>query len=325
MAADSCIKTHLFVSGAARSGTTLLELVLASHSMISITPETRFINDLLFSGTAKWKTQPERQELDSALGMIRADDKFKNWPGFNVEEYIQEIKKLENVSFRAMLDILFLMYARKHKETGVSIFGNKKGLYAAGYGRCFKKIFPDAKFIFIVRDPRDVVRSILKNLSTYSLKTASTRCAKANHYISSLSRQYPDDCFIVRYEDLVQQPAQQCRAMCRFLDIPFEEKMIRFYEDNENSERILKNRQEIHRNTTTPFNPDLIGQWRRDNDLPRSDIEYIEAIAGNFMSRYGYEPSARHWRIPLLMAKFDFRYRLWLRDLKLTIKEGRYV
>lgn len=325
MVTDSCIKTHLFVSGAARSGTTLLELVLASHSMILITPETRFINDLLFSGTAKWKKQPERQELDSALGMIRADDKFKNWPGFSVEEYIQEIKKLGNVSFRAMLDILFLMYARKHKKTGVSIFGNKKGLYAAGYGQYFKKIFPDARFIFIVRDPRDVIRSILKNLSTYSLKTASRRCAKTNHYISRLSRQYPDDCFIVRYEDLVQQPAQQCHAICRFLEIPFEEKMIKFYENNENSERILKNRQEIHRNTTTPFNPDLIGQWRRDTDLPQCDIEYIEAIAGNFMSRYGYEPSTHHWRIPLLLAKFDFWYRLWFRDLKLTIKKGRYV
>lgn len=324
MVNETSIKAHLFVSGPPRTGTTLLELVLSSHPAITITPETRFIDKLLTRGFARSNRQLSQEELKSILDIMRTDEKFNNWPGFNVDSYFKELAKLQEISFRTILDTLFLMYANC-KGSGTLIIGNKKGIYVEGYGIYFKRVFPDSKFIFTVRDPRDTVRSILKNLSGFSLRTASAVCARRGHYISNMRKRYPNDCMVVRYEDLVQCGEEKCIEICRFLAIPFRESMVKFYQYNLNSERLLKNRKEIHKNTTTPFNPNLIGQWRKNGELTQSEVEIIEAINGKFMKEYGYERSTNSRRISHLLNLCEFWGRFWLRHLRLRINGRRYV
>ena len=100
---------------------------------------------------------------------------------------------------------------------------------------------------------------------------------------------YPNDTLTVRYEDLVSDPERVCRRICDFLNVPFDKKMLTFYELNLNGAGLISVTTDMHTNTTTPFNPDLIGQWMKKDFFTAKDIQTIEALAYNYMKRFGYK------------------------------------
>lgn len=90
-----------------------------------------------------------------------------------------------------------------------------------------KSAFPAAKFIFLARDPRFVVRSIIldrrRRGARLSLKTIFAECREVERLLSFFGRvQYGEDAILVRYEDLVQDTEGVMRRIARFLGIPFQ-------------------------------------------------------------------------------------------------------
>jgi hypothetical protein len=278
---------NIFVSGPPRSGTTLLELVLSAHSMITITPETRFIQQL-FDRRISPDNKLGKNEIESTIQMMKEDIKLNSWPKFSLDVFLKQYPMSQEVSVAEILNNLFEYYAKK-MSGGTEYLGNKKGLYAGGYGPYTKTIFPNAKFVYIVRDPRDVIRSVLTNFSEQSLKKAAITYINRCHNILKMMKGYPSDTLIVRYEDLVSDPERVCRRICDFLNVPFDEQMLTFYELNLNGAALISLSKKMHINTTTPFNPDLIGQWMKKDFFTTKDIETIEALTYNYMKRFGYK------------------------------------
>jgi hypothetical protein len=99
----------------------------------------------------------------------------------------------------------------------------------------FRRLYPDAQFVFLVRECRDVVSSLLDatpfgyqqfGLEHYVRNNVGNlvqACAHAWYdalsEILELERRYPDDCYQVRYEDLVLEPAKSLQNLYRFLDL----------------------------------------------------------------------------------------------------------
>ncbi len=280
---------HVFASGAPRSGTTLLQLVLSAHPRITIAPETRLIGWLF-----RLRRSPHRplSAEDRALlqHWVRKDQQLTSWPGAVAEDVDRMLVDGADWTVASFLDQLFQLYARR-TGGGTAWLGNKREIYLAGYTGYTLRAFPDAHFIAIVRDPRDVVRSIVRNLRTQEVDAAATVCHVMGRHIVAARKRYPDRVHVVRYEDLVRDPDTVCRAICSFLGEPFDAGMITFHEGNRDGARLIGDTRHIHPHTTTPFNPDLIGQWEKESCFSQKELHAIESATRDMLLQFGYEPA----------------------------------
>lgn len=308
---------HLYLSGPPRSGTTMLELIASAHSAVTITPETHFIQKVL----RKKYLAPDRlspDKTDSIIQFMQADKKLNSWPGFDLDKFMGQTEPAA-FTLAGLLDALFRSYAVVN-NSGTIYLGNKKGLYADGFGPYIKRLHPDARFIFIVRDPRDVTRSIMKNLEAKELKNAAFTCCRREYYISRMQKEYPGDVLVIHYEDLVLDPEKTCRYITSFLGLEFEIGMLSFYEKNIDGSRLLGLTRDIHSNTRGPFNPDLIGQWEKDSSFNPRELKRIELINYCYMEKYSYKVKSELTPMQIWAARLLSGFKVRLHHLKRIIE-----
>ena len=146
----------IFVVGVPRSGTTLLRMMLNSHSRIAIAPETHFFR-LFWANRHKY-------------GDLNKDNNFqKLWNDLTKCKYFGDLK-LKNVqkiyedlfngkrSYKAIFTKLIKEYAKQHNKTR---WGEKTPGHLE-YIKTILSFYPHAKMIHIIRDPRDVALSLKK-------------------------------------------------------------------------------------------------------------------------------------------------------------------
>jgi hypothetical protein len=105
----------------------------------------------------------------------------------------------------------------------------------------------------------------------------------------------------VIYEDLVRDPEPNLRRIAEFIDVPFDERMVRYYENVDErialetppeeetpDGRIISTdeRMKIMENLSRPPDRSRIDRWREQ--MPASDVETFEAIAGERLRELGY-------------------------------------
>jgi len=276
-------RQHLFIAGSGpRTGTTLLQLMLSAHPGACISPETYLIQEALKI------TDPQTLDLDTRrmLDIAREDWKLNSWPRFVFSDFAALFEGEERTSARALIERLVALHAANLSKAA-TVLGNKKGLYASELAHLVKKIFPEAKFLFSYRDPRDTVPSILKNIRNQGLAHVLADLAQRHRAINELLAAYPGDCLVVRFEDLVTDAETQCRRICGFLALPYDRAMLEYYAQNQDGELLLGATAQIHQRTRGPLVPSVIGEWK--TRLPQGDVAEVEAMLGGVMDQYGYE------------------------------------
>jgi hypothetical protein len=150
-------------------------------------------------------------------------------------------------------------------------------------------LFPDARFIHVHRDPRDVVASIrgMEWRSSDSVGALARECRRTYRRQAGFARQLgPERYAVVRYESLVTEPEGVLRRLCDFLEEPFESAMLRYPERREPgfvaSEAPWKER------TRDALDPSRIGRYRRL--LRPKAIRRIEGVLEREMAELGYAP-----------------------------------
>lgn len=89
-----------------------------------------------------------------------------------------------------------------------------------------RRTVPDARFVILVRDGRDVAASYVKRAG--SAKAGARRWLKHNSVV--LAERGAADVHILRYEDLVDSPGAALEATCAFARVPFDEGMLAYHE-----------------------------------------------------------------------------------------------
>jgi hypothetical protein len=84
----------------------------------------------------------------------------------------------------------------------------------------------------------------------------------------------------IRYEFLVNHPAEECAALCAFLGLPYDDAMLRFHEGRTKTDPTL--------NAKRAWRPITSGlrDWR--SKMPAEDVERFEAAAGELLDELGY-------------------------------------
>jgi hypothetical protein len=84
----------------------------------------------------------------------------------------------------------------------------------------------------------------------------------------------------MRYEALVSEPEEACRALCDFLDLPFSERILAFHEGHERDDAGLSAKK-----AWRPITPGL-RSWR--TDMSGDELERFEAVTGPLLDELGY-------------------------------------
>jgi hypothetical protein len=271
----------IFVIGCPRSGTTLLTLMLSSHSRIAIPPETRFLLPVFREHRAFGDLAVRSNRRLVARGIMRRKGSNFNHLGLD-RKRVRKAIATGAPTIGSALATPFRLYAQ---DRGKTRWGDKRPGQVHNIA-VIRALFPDAQVVHLVRDPRDCVASLAR-MSWWAGGPvgATVTWVHAVDAAEAARRQLPDDAFHqLRYEDLVTDPRAELERLCAFLDEPFEEAML---EPQAEAARLPpRQRDDWHRETQLAVGTRRIGSHA--GALDPEHVALVESAAGARMRRYGY-------------------------------------
>lgn len=221
------IKTLAFLVGCPRSGTTLLQSLIATHSRIASFPETQFFHYLLLR-------EKKRRLLTFMFVASRLRPRLETF--FRDELCRPElIDKLPQTPFSIVYTQKFFQILKELAiEQGGTVLLEKTPdhIYTIQY---IEKFLPKAKFIHLVRNGADVIASLYEVTHKYPKPWGGARsidmCIDNWLVAIQTTKKYVNkpNHLIVRYEKLVQDPQEVLENICKFLQIEFDSNMINNY------------------------------------------------------------------------------------------------
>lgn len=150
----------------------------------------------------------------------------------------------------------------------------------------FLRSFPHGKAVILVRDPRAVAASKAKT-EPYPLFFQGQQWRKLAFLGWWLAKQYPDRVLLLRYEDIVSEPERHVSALCRFLEVDFDESLLDLsnYRDG-NGEPWRRN--SSYSSVRNSFDTSSVAKWTKV--LQERDVALLELIAFDVMRAFGYAP-----------------------------------
>ncbi len=266
----------VFILGVPRSGTTLLRVLLDSHSKIAGAPETGWITggygpETSFRGLVDYLTRHELGAVNNLPG-VKPDTVFelaRNFLSGILSEYLTQ-KNKEILVLKTPDDIKYIDF--------------------------LLELFPDSKFIHIFRDCRDVACSTMRHkelLYGSDLKEYGDSGFFAVAYRwyewelkvrKTFSGENSGNYIRLSYENLVRNSRRELSRICKFLCVDFEQGMTDYakkqhdYPSWELGSRDVKSRGKI--------NSASVGIWK--NEMPKDEIIKIEKAFGSYLTGLGY-------------------------------------
>lgn len=216
-----------FILGIGRSGTTLLTNILNSNSHIVSSPENNFI---LFASKffkPEQKLNSNDYNLLRTLNNLNHNHETSIW-GFTKESIIEiEQYYTSGINFRQFCKLLYLNYDRDKNFSEINLIIDKNPVYTLFYDSLIK-IFPDAIFIGISRNPIDNIASRIKHKKKKKINPylLSLSWVHYNRILNKLHFEKKNKIILIRYEDLTNQPELKAKEICNFIEVPFQEKML---------------------------------------------------------------------------------------------------
>jgi sulfotransferase family protein len=257
----SSMPRPFFLIGALRSGTTVFRLMLRAHEAIDAPGEMDFLFDYLIKvrGSEEW-----RCDLDA----LRLDRRFQ----------ARELS-LPNTSNGAEL-VRNLVAQLDSKREGLLCICIHRHADVA------RALFPDSKFIHLVRDPRDVATSCIgmgwAGNTFYGIDSWVDTETNWDAASASLDKKYVLE---VRFEELISHIRGQLERVCSFLSLPFSEQMLNYSTQTK----------------YLPPDPSAVQRWRTSSN-PR-DIALVEIKARHLLLQRQYELSGYPLDPPSLAEK----------------------
>lgn len=248
----------IFIVGVSRSGTSLMRMVLNSHSRIAIAGENHYLGHLLPWEGARhsFRRAGDLRDDDAVRRLVRLiySDGFqrgsrlreaspfwrwlaKRVPPAELEERLLAAERTE----RGVFTVLLRTFAdRRHR----AIMGEKTPAHVGWVDMLFEW-YPDGRVIHMIRDPRAVFVSELRRRNQHAvtlpyrwlvrvpalmrgfiLLEVGWAWARAVAHHRALSRRYPATYRLVRFEDLVRDPEATIDGLCAFLGVDPEPAML---------------------------------------------------------------------------------------------------
>ena len=280
-----------FVVGVSRSGTTLLRLMLDAHPDLAIPAETHFIPKLI--------REVKNSDGDPREVALETITTHRRWPDFKLDqdELAERIRALHDPSVTEILRAFYGLYAERE---GKPRWGDKSPPYVRKMRR-INKFLPEARFIHLIRDGRDVALSIRdRAVKEHPIDRIAERWVRRITRARAQAKRLPHY-EEIRYESLVLDTRPTLERICEFLELPWDDALLDYHErsagrleemkrelpdDGKRTTLSVERRMATHARTTEKPDPRRVSRWREGMD--RSDRDAFEAIAGPLLAELGY-------------------------------------
>lgn len=254
--------------GCEASGTTLLSLILDSHSRIAVCRGTSYYS-LFASERRYYGDLRKRANVTRLIKDFRATAKAHHVDPPAADAVLRALRE---PSFEGVLAAFLHLYARQKGKV-------RAGERSPRHYRYLPEIltgFPGSPIFFTMRDPRDV--AVAHKGFGFDVAAAAASWNDAFHSYRSASGRP----LLVRYEELVREPQPTVEAICASLGERFEPGMLRFYERTPDHYRGLPHHQRLF----GPLDSGFVGEFRQLSDR---EIEAVEEQCAAGMDALGYE------------------------------------
>lgn len=247
---------HIFLIGFPRSGTTLLEVVLDGHPQVVSVEE----HELLTDGVLRYMREPLNLEPLAAAGPDQLEElRAAYWSGVR----------------RTGIAVAGKVFIDKHPLNTLKL-------------PLIAKLFPKAKVLFAVRDPRDVILSCFRrrfkmNPAMYELLSLSGAAGLYDavmNFADAAKLKLNLDWCEVRYEGLVADFEPRVRALCDFMGLEWHAGMGDFAQRVRNREHATPSTAQLSRG----FSTSSVEQWRHYEP----QLQAIMPQLMPWLQRFGY-------------------------------------
>ena len=310
-----------FIVGPGRSGTTLLRTVFDAHSNICIPPEGKVIMHLKnkYGNENAWNAN----KIDSFIEDLFLDRKFTQlWrvDSFKLKNYILSFP-IEKLNFQVLCKMIYLQSQSLFKKDRILLIGDKNPVYSV-YIEELLEIFPNAKFIHLKRDFRDVIVSNRIHFKRNSIAILSNYWRVYNHYIERSKSKHPSQFFDIRYEYFVNDPQKNVSELCQFLEIDFRPEMLTYYTTiNENYKpEDFPIIEKMFPGLLTPIQPVTEKKWMKH--LNEKELDLIYFVVKKLANRYQFDVSHSNSNpIKLILSG----YGLLVQFIDIAVIKGYYI
>ncbi len=282
----------IFIVGSGRSGTTLLQRMLGSHSRVSSpTGESHFFIPL-------YKNQNKYGDLSKVENVKKVLEEMRRISREFVEEDLHGIEfnssqlaqEFVDNGYNTIISIINGLLSKNAYEEGKQRWLDKTPYYVL-HIKTILEMFPDAQFIHIIRDGRDCALSMLerkfdlKIFNTYHAAYTWSKYVNAGQAAKSILP--ANSYFEIKYEDLISDPETNIVKICEYLGETFEPNVIHFKKSQDPNNKTPLLSKDLQSTNT--------GKWRAK--MTDRQIKIFESLAGNTLVRCGYELSLPHPKI----------------------------
>ena len=279
-----------FVVGMNRSGTTLLRMMLDAHPDLTIPPETHFVPALIKASKGEDAT-PE-----SALEAMKS---AREWEDFEIsdEEMLGALRALPALRPGPAVRAFYEIYAERQDKPR---YGEKTPTYVQNM-KLIQRALPEAHFVHVIRDGRDVALSVLDR--TVRELTAGDIARRWRKKVLKARGDAPalEHYLEIRYEDLILETEPTLRRVCDFCALDWHDDLLRYHERSadrlqemartlpgggRSQELTVERRLATHAMTTKPPSADRVQRWRKQMS-EQQRLEFEER-AGDLLAELGY-------------------------------------
>ncbi len=307
----------VFVVGIARSGTTMVRLMLNRHSQLAIPPESHFLAALFREFDPSSILTP-----DAAARAIEVVTTSEHWQR-DWQSTADQLQTAvgERTDLR-LADFIRLTYEIETAPTGKPRWGDKTPAYLFQIPRLLE-CFPNASVLVTVRDPRDVYLSLRKQgwmgETKFEQEQYIARCGlKAKAFAERFG---PQRIRVIRYEDLVADGEGTLRAVCEWLDLPFEPQMLEFHLDADAHVPSWEVTSGIHSKLDRPPTSTDVERWR--DEISRREGAEVEAVCRSLIEWQKYPTTMTRRSATALKSATEMKFRVTRKARQLAAKALR--
>ncbi len=304
---------YVFIVGCARSGTSLLRLILSQSARLCIAPETHFMrrfSSLERRGSKRSASLADKQSLARTIDLMYSgqqppESTYWRWLQRTVDRasFQERVRALDGTD-QALFALLMQIYAEQTKGgAGEGLILGEKTPSHLHYIPTLLEWFPGAHVIHTFRDPRAILVSELKKMRKkgregpkrvfrsmpdwmveplelpFELLHTTQAWTSAARWHAYCEKRYPGNYAMVRFEDLVTEPEQQIRRLCAFLDIPFEPAMV-------GEVQVIGSGYGAQHRGARGFDQSALYRWKAN--LPPAVELWFRIVGGEQMKKFGY-------------------------------------
>ncbi|MFI5294013.1 MAG: sulfotransferase [Thermodesulfovibrionales bacterium] len=286
----------IFIVGFPRSGTTLLQALLATQRNVSSFPETHFfsIAENLFGNTGGVVTT---SGVEQALERIR--QRLDVSPA--AEEHSKKLAAIKALGVKSFFEIIVAdqLAARVGPGKVADVrWIEKTPDHVFSLGRIFS-LYPQAKVICVMRDPGKAIISRRRHFKfsreeEWPIQRHAVLWLRTAQMIMRWQKKQPLSVLIVRLEDIISDLVGVVGSLCGFAGIAFDKDLLAAYKGNAAS--IIRATESWKEGVREDLSRSVA--LGRGNSLSYTDSILLHTMAGKELRQYGYHSLAQGGPLP---------------------------